>query len=174
MTTKNTVDSWGSVSRFFHWLIVVLILFQGTTGLLRHELPDGIMNWHKSFGITILLLAIARVIWRIYAGAPKPVEGTSRAQALAASFMHGLLYLLIFIMPITGWIVSDSGKRPLNWFGIPMPDLVALNEATHKTFEYWHEQMFWVLVVVASAHMLAALYHHMFVRDRTLTRMLKG
>lgn len=174
MTAKNTIDSWGVVSRAFHWIIVLLIVFQGTTGLLRSALPRGTMDFHKSVGITILVLAILRVVWRVYAGAPRAVEGTSRWQSLAASAMHGVLYAMIFIVPITGWIVSDSGKRPLAWFGIPMPDFIPLNEDLHKSFEYWHEQMFWVLVVVASAHMLAALYHHLFVRDRTLIRMLKG
>lgn len=171
---KNTADSWGIVSRSIHWLVVLLILFQGTTGLLREQLPRGTMNFHKSVGITILILAVVRLIWRIYAGAPRPVAGTARMQSIGASIVHWLLYALIFIMPITGWILTDAGKRPLAWFGIPMPDLIGVNEALHKTFEYWHEQMFWVLVVVASAHALAAMYHHLFVRDRTLTRMWKG
>lgn len=174
MTAKNSADSWGIISRAFHWIVVALILFQGTTGLLRSSLPRGIMDWHKSVGITILFLAVLRVLWRLYAGAPKPVAGTSRLQALGASAVHFVLYALIFIVPITGWIVSDSGKRPLLWFGMAMPDLIATNETLHEAFEEWHEQAFWVLVVVAAAHLLAALYHHMFVRDRTLVRMLKG
>lgn len=174
MFTKNSADSWGPLSRAFHWIIVVLILFQGASGLLHESLPRNVMSWHKSIGITILMLAVLRVLWRVYAGAPIPVEGTTRPQKLAASALHLLLYALIFIVPVTGWIVADSGKRPLTWFGMAMPDLVATNPQLHESFEGWHEQMFWVLVVVSAAHMLAALYHHMFVRDRTLSRMLRG
>lgn len=174
MTAKNTADSWGVVSRTFHWIVVALILFQGTTGLLRSSFPRGTMELHKSIGITILGLAVLRVLWRLYAGAPKPVPGTTRVQGLAASAVHVVLYALIFIVPITGWIVTDAGRRPLMWFGLAMPDLIATNETLHEAFEEWHELAFWALVIVAAAHLLAALYHHLFVRDRTLVRMLKG
>ena len=93
MTWKNTADRWGPVSQLLHWLIVILILGMGTVGLVMTEMrnsPDKIQVYllHKSFGITVLALVTLRLLWRLYAGTPRPVPGTPHWQERIAALMH--------------------------------------------------------------------------------------
>ncbi|MBD9367437.1 cytochrome b [Xanthomonas sp. XNM01] len=179
MTLKNTADRWGGVSQLLHWLIALLILSLGVVGLVMGELPRTpkyfwVYTMHKSVGLTVLALVLVRIGWRLYAGAPAPVPGTPTWQARVASLTHGLIYLLILAMPLSGWLYdSTSGLRPFRWFGLAeVPKLAAPDEALAQVSRGAHEWLFWLLVAVVLAHAGAALYHHFFQRDATLARML--
>jgi len=173
MSLKNTADTWGPVSRGFHWLIVLLLLVQGAMGLLLDDLPKGSAAFHKSLGITILALAVLRILWLLVAGRPGPVVGVTPLQHRLAQAGHWLLYVLLFATPITGWLMSDYTGRPIRWFGLfAMPHLVAPDRAAHEIMEGRHEQVFWILVFVAACHAAMAIHHHVFKRDATLVRML--
>ncbi|HRN62992.1 MAG TPA: cytochrome b [Luteimonas sp.] len=179
MTLKNTDDRWGSVSQAFHWLIVLLILGLAIVGLTMGELPRTpkyfwVYTAHKSMGITVLVLMLLRLAWRLYAGAPRPVAGTPGWQAAIASVTHWLLYALALAIPLSGWLYdSASGLRPFRYFGqFDMPKLVAPNEWLADRARDTHELLFWVLVVLVALHAGAAIYHHLFQRDDTLVRML--
>ena len=181
MTVKNTADRWGPVSQGLHWLIVVLILAMGTVGLVMVELPKSpkyfwVYDLHKSTGITVLALVAVRLAWRLFAGAPRPVAGTPRWQAAVASVTHWAMYGLLFAIPLSGWLYdSMSGLRPLRWFGLfVVPKLAASNPALRETMEEAHELLFWALIALVLVHAGAALYHHLFMRDATLQRMLPG
>src|SRR5689334_17254380 len=107
MPLKSDTQSWGGLAKFFHWTIVLLILVQGTVGLIMVELPKKpniipIYSFHKSVGITILALAVLRFIWR--AVDPRPAEPPSqpRWQTIAARAGHALLYALLFLVPLSG------------------------------------------------------------------------
>ncbi|MEO6104628.1 MAG: cytochrome b/b6 domain-containing protein, partial [Pseudoxanthomonas sp.] len=91
-----------------------------------------------------------------------------------ATVTHWLLYALILVMPISGWLYdSASGLRPFRWFGLfDMPKLVAPNQALRGLSHEIHEWGFWVLAALVCAHAGAAFYHHFFQRDATLARML--
>ena len=130
MTLKNTADRWGTVSQTFHWLIVLLILGIAIVGLTMVELPKTpkyfwVYTAHKSHRLTVLVLAVLRLGWRLYAGKPLPVPGTPRWQKQIAEVTHWMLYALIFAMPLSGWLYdSGSGLRPFHWFGlVGMPKL---------------------------------------------------
>ena len=179
MSLKNTTDRWGGISQLLHWTIAVLILGIGIVGLVMGELPRSpkyfwVYTAHKSMGLTVLALVIVRIGWRLYAGAPTPVPGTPRWQALLASATHGAIYLLILAMPLSGWLYdSASGLRPLRWFGLAeVPKLVAPDEALAASAHGTHEWLFWLLIALVVGHAGAALYHHFIQRDRTLARML--
>jgi len=179
MTAKNTPAAWGSVSQILHWLIALLILALGVVGLTMGELPKTpkyfwVYTAHKSIGITVLALVLFRLGWRLYAGAPKPVPGVPSWQERIPSATHVLLYVLMFAIPLSGWLYdSASGLRPFRWFGLvdvpklsaPDPQVVAVSHAIH-------EYGFWLLIAVVLAHAGAAFYHHLFQRDATLSRML--
>lgn len=179
MTAKNTPAAWGSVSQILHWLIALLILALGVVGLTMGELPKTpkyfwVYTAHKSIGITVLALVLFRLGWRLYAGAPKPVPGVPSWQERIASATHVLLYVLMFAIPLSGWLYdSASGLRPFRWFGLvdvpklsaPDPQVVAVSHALH-------EYGFWLLIAVVLAHAGAAFYHHLSQRDATLSRML--
>lgn len=177
MSLKNANERWGAVSQSFHWLIVVLLLAQGVVGLLMGDMARGpdkiaIYAFHKSVGITILALALARLLWRLYAGRPAPVSGMPPWQDRMASLMHGALYVMLFAVPISGWIMNSAAGFPLQWFGLfNLPSIAPHNHDLHELTESLHEWLFWVLVALAAAHAAAAIYHHMFQRDATLARM---
>ena len=179
MTLKNTADRWGPVSQAFHWLIVLLIVGLAIVGLSMGELPKTpkyfwVYTAHKSIGLTVLALVVARLAWRVYAGKPEPVPGTPTWQQRIANVTHWVLYAVILAMPLSGWLYdSASGLRPFLWFGlVNVPKLVAPDEGLRDLAHEAHEWGFWVLLALVLAHAGAALYHHLFQRDATLARML--
>ena len=178
MNWKNTDDRWGPVSQFLHWLIVLMILGMGSVGLVMTEMrnsPDKIQVYllHKSFGLTVLALITLRLLWRLYAGTPRPVPGTPRWQERIASLTHGALYVLVFAMPISGWVLNSAAGFPLRWFGLfNLPAIAGKSESLRELAEDVHEWLFWTLIAVALVHAAAALYHHVFRHDATLARML--
>ncbi len=181
MSLRNTDGQWGTISKLLHWLIVVLILVMAIVGLVMGDLPKTpkyfwVYTAHKSTGITILALVIVRLGWRLYAGAPKPVPGTPSWQDRVAVTTHVLLYAVIVAMPLSGWLYdSASGLRPFRWFGLfDMPKLVAPSERLSDLAHDAHEWLFWGIVALVGLHAGAALYHHLFLRDATLLRMLPG
>jgi len=179
MSVRNSREHWGHVSQTFHWLIVALILVIAILGLTMGELPRTpkyfwVYTAHKSLGITVLVLMLARLCWRLYAGAPAPVAGTLRWQAGIANVTHWLLYALVLAMPLSGWLYdSASGLRPFRWFGqFDMPKLVGPNEWLAGLAGQAHALLFWLLAVLVAVHAGAAFYHHLFQHDDTLARML--
>lgn len=179
MTLKSDVKSWGSLAKFFHWAVVLLILAEGALGLSMVKLHKGpgafvYYDLHKSIGITILLLAVLRLTWRAFDPRPQAVPTMPAWQELAARAGHALLYGLLFLVPLSGWwFDSVEGLRPMSWFGLfEVPHLVAADPTLKHLAHEIHETLFWVLVAVAAGHAAAALVHHFFNKDATLTRML--
>ena len=179
MTLKNTRERWGAVSQAFHWLIVLLILAAAIVGLTMGELPRTpkyfwVYTAHKSLGISVLALMLLRFGWRLYAGPVAPVPGIPRWQQALASVTHWALYALALAMPLSGWLYdSASGLRPFRWFGLfTMPKLSGPNEWLADRAVDAHELLFLVLVALVVLHAGAALWHHLFLRDETLSRML--
>ena len=159
--------------------VAILIVLIGIVGLVMGELPRSpkyfwVYTAHKSLGLTVLALVLVRIGWRLYAGAPRPVPGTPRLQALLASATHGAIYLLILALPLSGWIYdSANALRPFRWFGlVEVPKLVAPDEALAASAHGAHEWLFWLLMALVAGHAGAALYHHFIQRDATLARML--
>ena len=179
MSLRNTAERWGPVSQLLHWLIVVLLLVLSTVGLLLDSLPVSpkyfwVFDLHKSTGLTLLALVLVRLGWRFYAGAPRPLPGTPTWQSRVAGATHGLLYVLILAMPLSGWLYdSASGLRPLRWYGtVEVPKLTAPDPTLRELGHTAHEWLFWVLLALVIAHVGAAFYHHLFLNDATLRRML--
>ena len=175
---RSGSNRWGSAAKFFHWIVVLLILAQGTIGLVMVELPKTpsiipVFSLHKSLGLTILALAILRLTWRAFD--PRPVEpaGISHVQAVLARAGHALLYALLFAVPLTGWwFDSLSGLRPLYFFGMfEVPHLVAPDKALKDFASLTHETLFWLLTAVASGHAMIALVHQFAHRNNILGRM---
>lgn len=178
MNLKNTADRWGGISQLLHWMVAILILVMAYLGLTMGDLPNGPVKiktyaLHKSIGITILALVALRLLWRLYAGTPRPVPGSPRWQERIASLTHGAIYLLLFTIPLSGWVLNSAAGFPLRWFGlVNLPHIVGESHDLHELAEQAHELMFWVLALLVVAHAGAAFYHHIFQRDATLARML--
>jgi cytochrome b561 len=177
MPLRNTAEAYGSLAKFLHWAIVLLIVPQYFLAEAADELPNGIeklqiLNWHKSLGMLVLLLALARIGWKVMnRGLPGPIGDPLQRKLAAAG--HGLLYLLILAQPISGWAMSSAANYPVTLFGwFQFPALVAENHGLHESLEEVHEVLFYFMVAVAVVHILAALYHHFLLKDSVLRRML--
>lgn len=180
MTLRSDNRQWGSLAKFFHWSIVMLILVQGTIGLIMTSLPKTprvipVYNLHKSLGLTILALVALRLVWRVLDRRPVEPRNVPHWQYVIARTTHVLLYVLLFAVPLSGWLMdSADALRPLYFFGLfRVPSLTGgpipwLREAMATT----HEVLFWTLIGVALVHLAAALQHHFVKRDNVLWRML--
>jgi cytochrome b561 len=178
MSFRNTTRSWGSVSKLLHWLIVLLIINQWVIAERADSLPIGIaklqaLAWHKSFGITILMLAVVRLAWRWMNPVPDLAGETRPWERVLARISHLLLYALIFAMPLSGWLMSSAKNFPVSWFKLlQLPDLVSPDQQIFERMRDLHHLLFDVLVVVAAVHVAGALKHHFIDRNDVLKRML--
>jgi len=178
MQWRNTSVGYGSVAKFLHWSIVILIIAQYVIIESAEEMADGpgkleTVALHKSIGMLVFVLALVRIAWRFLNGRNPPPVPMPRAQRVAAAAGHGLLYVLILAQPLTGWIMSSAGGHPTSFFGwFEFPMLAAENHDAHEFYEEVHETVFLALVTVAALHALAAFFHHFVRKDDTLRRML--
>lgn len=179
MPARNSPVRYGWVAQALHWVILALLVVQVPLGKIAHELPVGLerlilMSRHKSVGITILALALVRVAWRWF-DRPPPPPPMPRWQDIAARFNHWALYALLFLIPITGWLMSSAANRPVSWFGlVQLPDFVAPDEGLEEVLEEAHELLVNVLLALVLLHVAAALKHQFIDRDGLLLRMLPG
>ncbi|MEO7916282.1 MAG: cytochrome b/b6 domain-containing protein, partial [Dokdonella sp.] len=120
MALTSNDARWGSIARFFHWLMALLILGNGALGLYMHELSPSmdkisIYAIHKSIGLTVLALLLLRLSWRWFDPRPRDLP-MPRWQKLAAHAAHGALYLLMLAIPLSGWLFNSAHGYPLQWF----------------------------------------------------------
>ena len=177
MPFRNTTRSWGSLSKAFHWLIVLLIINQWWIAERADELKGlaklEALGTHKSFGMTILMLAVLRLLWRLMNPTPELTSETKPWERALARISHVSLYVLIFAMPLTGWMMSSAKNYPVSWFKMfQFPDLVAPAEQTFHQMLDLHHLLFKVLVGVALLHVAGALKHHFIDKNDVLRRML--
>jgi cytochrome b561 len=177
MSLRSTRRQWGSVAKFFHWITALLILGNGIFGLAMDlaSSPMQKINWlalHKSIALTVLALLLLRVLWRW--GDKRPVEEPApRWQKITAHSVHGILYLLVAALPLSGWWFNSVAGKPLQFFKLfNLPALAAANHDIRHTAHALHEYLFWILVAVLVPHVAGALKHHVLDRDNVLLRML--
>lgn len=178
MQWRNSSDRFGAVAQIFHWTIVVLIIVQFVLAQQAEDLPTGLeklatLARHKSVGITILALAVLRLIWRWTNPTPELPPTMKPWERVLARGTHFGLYALLILQPLTGWLMSSAKSYSVSWFGLfTLPDLVAKNERLFEALEETHEFLAGTILTVAVVHALAALKHHFLNRDDVLRRML--
>jgi cytochrome b561 len=162
-----------------HWLMALGLIGAIAMGWYVSELPMSVqrlklINWHKWFGITLLLLFVLRALWRA-THRPPPEPPMPAWQARAASAVHTLLYLLMAAVPLLGWAYSNAASFPVVWFGVlPLPDWVGTDKALAETLKLLHKIAAWGLAGLIVAHVAAALKHQFIDRDGLLARMWPG
>jgi len=178
MTLRNTPRRWGAIAQLLHWLIVLFIVAQFTLATLFEQLPAGakkltLLSRHKSIGITILILAVVRLAWRWSNPTPTLPDTLKPYERTLARLTHALLYVLLFAVPLSGWLMSSARGFPVSWFGFfQLPDLVPKNKALYEALLTTHGILAWTLGIVATVHLVAALKHHFVLKDDVLRRML--
>ena len=178
MPLRNTSDSYGAVAKAFHWLTLLLLIGSFTIAYSMVDLRISprkleLYSWHKWVGATVLLIVILRLAWRLRNPAPPLPEGMSPLQRRLASLSHGLLYTILIVMPLTGWVMSAARNLPLVYLGlIEIPSPFGVNQALGDALMTVHNTLSLTLLFFVAIHVLAALQHHFVLRDDILRRML--
>jgi cytochrome b561 len=161
-----------------HWLVagaIATMVFLGWWMLSIPKEPAGprvrAFNLHKSIGIVVFWVMVARLMWRLM-HRPPALPPLPLWQQRAAAGVHALLYASVFLMPLSGFMASSFSGRPVVFFGNALPVWLARNEAVSEFFYRVHFVVSWVLVTAVAVHVLAALRHHWIERDDVLRRML--
>lgn len=161
-----------------HWLVFLLIFAAFSLGLYMADLPLSpdkliLYNYHKWMGITVLLLAVLRLLWRLTHRPPELPGAMAGWERFAAHAMHFLLYVMIFAVPLTGWLMSSAKGFQTVWFGVlPLPDLIGKDKELGKQLAALHEFVNYTMLALVVVHVAAALKHHFIVKDDILTRMI--
>jgi cytochrome b561 len=163
-----------------HWLVALLIFVAFPLGVYMHELPLSpwklqLYSYHKWIGVTIFLLVGLRLAWRATHVPPPLPDGIAAWQRRASAIVHGLLYVLMLAIPLTGWLMSSAKGFQTVWFGIvPLPDLVEKNRELGDLLAGVHQALNFALLVLVIVHVAAALQHHFIERQPFLQRMGTG
>ena len=179
MQWKNTSNRFGLIAVALHWLVALSVFSLFALGLWMTSL-DYYDNWykqgpwlHKSIGILLFFVMAFRLGWRLLTPPPAALDSHKSWETRAAHVTHLLLYMLLFTIMLSGYLISTADNRPIevfDWFSIP---------ATITAIPNQEDIAGWVHLILASTviglallHATAALKHHFFDRDRTLNRIL--
>jgi cytochrome b561 len=172
---------YAGTAKALHWLIVALLIVQfvlawAMPDIHRDTKADALINLHLSFGALILGVAIIRLGWRATHAEPPPQDGLPPWQRQSARVMHWLLYGLLFVVPILGWINASYRGFPVSLFGlVELPKLLATRAPGFGWIGDVHGVLAnYAMLALVGLHVAAALYHYFVRRDGVLQRMLPG
>lgn len=177
MATVPRGDRYSRGAIAFHWTIAALVLVNIFIGLFHETLLEGIrvLPAHKAIGVTVLVLSIGRLGWRLTHRPPALPDAMPRREQLFAKTVHWTFYALLLLVPLTGWVFSSDPVKPhpFSWFGLfPVPLLPVDSKATADFAHEAHEILALAFTALLAIHIAAALRHHFLLRDRVLPRML--
>ncbi|MDG6774165.1 cytochrome b [Thiomicrorhabdus sp. ZW0627] len=180
MNLTNSARGYGWITIVMHWLVAVAVLGLFALGIWMVDLSY-YSDWyhdapfiHKSVGVLLVGLMLFRWVWTLVNPKPAPASVSSRAVAFLISAMHAVLYLLVFLLGVSGYLISTAeghGISVFDWFTVPA--LIEPFEDQADLAGEIHELLAFVLIGLVVLHALAALKHHFINRDNTLKRMLK-
>lgn len=169
---------YGSLSIALHWLMLLLIVVVYALMELRDIFPRGsdgremVKTWHFMLGLSVLGLVALRLIVNLASTAPDIKPEPPQWQKLTARLTHVALYALMLGLPLAGWLILSASGKPIPFFGLQLPALIAENKDTAHLIKEIHETGATIGYFLIGLHAAAALYHHYLVRDNTLQRML--
>jgi cytochrome b561 len=180
MALTSTHPGYTGTAKLLHWTILALLIVQFIVAWLMPDIrrdtkPDTLINLHLSFGALILAVVIVRLGWQLIQGEPEPAAGLTPRERLVSHVVHWLLYLLLLVLPILGWINASWRGFPVIMFGLELPKLVG----TRATGWGWTGDVHsllatYAMLALVGLHAAAALYHYFVRRDGVLQRMLPG
>lgn len=194
MSKTNTFSSYGSVTKTFHWLTALLIFTALPLGWIANDLAHAIydpaiatteddiaraaqlFSLHKTVGITVFFVALARILWALTQSKPGLLNADNKPEAFAAETVHWLLYGSLVLVPLTGWVhhAATEGFAPILWpFGQNLP-FIPKSAYLAEITAGLHWLFIWTLVGSLTLHIVGALKHHVVDKDSTLRRMLPG
>lgn len=176
---RNSSERYGLMARLLHWSLALLLIALFALGWWATELSYYdrlyriVPNLHRSLGVLAAVLIVIRLAWTLYDRRPRPVPGSPRWQSVVAHATHGVLYLLMLALPISGYLISTADGRSVDVFGLfELPALLAPSSGR----EDWAGQVhYWLAfggAYLVLLHVAAALKHQFIDRDGTLRRMI--
>jgi cytochrome b561 len=178
MSLKNTATSYGSTTKFFHWTVALCVIALLIVGFMMDDIQNKalkmqVYNLHKLLGLTVLILMLSRLVWRLLNIQPGYPASVPRWEQRAARSVHDLLYLTLIIMPLSGWIMSTAAGHPpyLGSYLIKAP-FISVSQSTAQFFNNLHSAFAWIIPGLISIHIAAAIKHHLIDKNNVLLRML--
>ena len=180
MGWKNTTKSYGLISIIIHWISALTVFGLFGVGLYMMSLSyydplyQSLPWWHKSIGLTLFAVTLFRLLWKTINPKIAHLPEHSKTTVRLAVSVHHLIYLLLFAIMVSGYLISTADGRSVSFFGwLEVPALLSgISEQEDFAGEV-HFYLAWSLVILASLHGLAAIKHHVIERDQTLKRMIK-
>lgn len=179
MTTASVPPSYAPLLRWIHWTTAILFIIAMLIGLYCGLQPPGtsprreLLEVHKSLGETLLVLTVLRLLVRALTKAPSMPHDSSAFVRLAAGLNHLVLYGLLVVMPVTGYLFSSAGGYRLKYFGtFELPRLFAGNQAVAHFGEAAHGVLAWLAYATVAAHIGATVWHVVVEKDGIMARML--
>jgi cytochrome b561 len=175
---RARIHRYTGVAIALHWVVALLILGSFVVGRYMVDLDLSpwklkVYSWHKWTGVTIFLLVVLRLAWRVAHRPPALPAATPQWQQHAAAIAHALLYLLMLAVPISGWMMSSAGGFPVVYFGVfQLPDLVAKDKELFELMKSVHFALNKALLALVILHVAAAVKHHYVDRDDVVARMV--
>ena len=180
MRLRNTRETWGLGARVLHWIVAVMIVSQIITGWLaenetNRETSLMLIRNHFQFGVILSGLILMRLLWRLANRPPSAPEDEPHWRRVAAHGVHGLIYALLLILPISGYVVWVHMKEAMDVFGLfTAPTLFVPPIEDERLWSgAWYVHYFagWALIGLVLIHVLAALWHQFVLRDGLIRRM---
>jgi len=177
---RNTETEWGWLAKVLHWIGAVAILILLVHGWWMTHLtprPDRLANytWHSALGYDVLALILLRLLWRWVNPVPALPSDSKPWERVAAQLGHFGLYVLIFGVSLTGWVVANTFRVPItqDLFGLAVPQIVGtVDRATRALVEESHMVLAYVLATLVAVHIVGALRHHFWKRNDVLRRII--
>lgn len=171
---NDNKERYGSITRFFHWLVAVLVLqqffkFADRINEGEHWLGDTFGPWHVSMGAIILILTITRLLWTMTQKPQRPIN--LGMDGVIAKLVHRLMYLSMLVMPFLGALYIHGKGYPVKVFGIELIGKPAGEVSWALALGEWHSPFAFLLAFLVIAHIAGALYHHFIRNDDVLKRM---
>jgi len=178
MPLRNSADRYGLVAKALHWTIALVIIGLIASGWYMVGLSyydrwyPRLLDLHKAFGILALELGALKILWSLYSR-PPPLSGLPRWERIAARSVHGMLYLLMLAVPVTGYAISTSAGDPVSVFGLyEVPALLPAWKGLERVATDLHYYLAYLTLALVVLHAAAALKHAFIDKDDTLRRMI--
>jgi cytochrome b561 len=171
------VAEYGGIAKTLHWVIVVLLIVQYALAWIMPDIrpgtmPETLINAHFAFGMLVLVVAMVRLLWRAFNPVPPASDDLPWWQHRAAKATHTLLYVLLFALPVLGWASAAARGWGIDFAVINLSPVLPLNRRLGAQIGDIHTFFSYALLAVVGLHVLAALYHHFWMRDSVLVRIL--
>jgi len=175
---QAAAEKFGRVTIFVHWVTAVAVVVAAAFGLTSvyadsTELTRAMTLYHQSLGTALFILVLFRAAWRVTHPAPPPLAGTPAFRRIGAAATHGLLYVMLIFLPLTGYIGLAARGREISIMGLfTLPNMVPVSRPLSVNAQDLHNYGQYVLYALVLLHVGGALYHHYILKDGLMRRMM--